>query len=201
MTCTTSESARQELDDMRTQLPLHYKAILNNLLMIRAEAWATLANTGDVRSKAQILNVLQNVNSQILETLSSSDLIAQLVHNAEQLRKSSSEQLNRIHKQLEDIKRKEEQGNGGEQQSVPPLQESMGLQLEPQQQRMTPIEQEEDDNNSDPLRYRTGYHTDEEGNCFDDDGCSCDNSSNSVIRTDIDIMEGASNSSTQTIPV
>ena len=85
--------ARDELTNHYLELPIRYRMVLSNLEQIRKEAWQTVANTQDARSKSVLFNTLIAVNREILDVIAAGDLIEQEVANAELIAKEAKEDL------------------------------------------------------------------------------------------------------------
>src|ERR687884_253456 len=61
--------AREQLTKHYEELPIKYRMVLANLEAIRREAWQTVANTSDARSKSVLFNTLIAVNREILDVV------------------------------------------------------------------------------------------------------------------------------------
>jgi hypothetical protein len=93
---TIRERSRELLRDNHRIIPIHYNMVLVQLQEIRADAWRTLSQTADVRSKAQLYNVLKDVNLNILEVLSVGDILSTEIQNRELMIKETKEQLDQL---------------------------------------------------------------------------------------------------------
>lgn len=70
--------------------------VLSNLEQIRKEAWLTVANTSDARSKSVLFNTLIAVNREIMDVIAAGDLIEQEVTNAELIQKEAQDDIKRV---------------------------------------------------------------------------------------------------------
>jgi hypothetical protein len=92
--------AREQLTKHYEELPIRYRMILSNLEAIRKEAWQTVANTSDARSKSVLFNTLIAVNREILDVIAAGDLIEQEVANAELITKEVKDDMQRAKEKI-----------------------------------------------------------------------------------------------------
>jgi hydrogenase maturation factor len=95
------ERARENLENHYKSLPLHYEMVVSNLISLRREAWKTVNQTQDSRSKVTLFSVIQSVNEAILEVLSIGDLVLANTTNAEQMEKEARKELKQVKEVIE----------------------------------------------------------------------------------------------------
>jgi hypothetical protein len=96
------EEARTSLSNHYQRLAWHYELVIQNILSVRKEAWQTLANTSDARSKSVLYNTLLQANRELLEVLASGDLIEQEIANAELLAAQAKEEIKDVKRKIEE---------------------------------------------------------------------------------------------------
>jgi transcriptional regulator with XRE-family HTH domain len=92
--------AREQLASHYQELPIRYRIVISNLEQIRKEAWQTVANTQDARSRSVLFNTLISVNREILDVIAAGDLIEQEVANAEIIAKEAKDDLEKAKERL-----------------------------------------------------------------------------------------------------